>query len=475
MESTNSQEEEAFLQQQEAGRRLFQVLSDTAGSNAHVNAVSILGAIRTRPSFLETATAKIMDSKTVADVVNQSQLVADQLMRLDVFEQVKVLLDRASDSDPLAAPGSINVVYQVKEKSRFFIKTGTEIGNNEGNMNGSITVRNVFGGAEVLETVASFGTRNSSSFQFSLAKPVNASPDSRLDINAHHVLQNNVIMSSYEELSRGVGLRYKTLSRFGFHELGYNCVWRSIDKVADTASLSIRNQVGQSLKSSINHTFIRERRDDMLLPTRGHYVRCSQELAGVMGIGNANFAKVDLEAQVHQQFGGGSLLKNKEDEIVGIHPGVVLSLGLRAGWLANLSEDPKAATVSDRFHIGGPLSVRGFKTGGIGPRDYRDALGGDAYWSAGVSLVAPLPKLEEKPLRAQLFVNAGSSVPLKTGANAQDGLHALAESPSISTGFGLIFRHSIARIELNYCIPLTAARGDQIRRGLQLGIGLNFL
>jgi outer membrane protein insertion porin family len=49
------------------------------------------------------------------------------------------------------------------------------------------------------------------------------------------------------------------------------------------------------------------------------------------------------------------------------------------------------------------------------------------------------------------------------------------QSPSVAVGFGLIYRHSIARLELNYCIPLTAARNDQVHRGLQFGIGLNFL
>lgn len=70
----------------------------------------------------------------MADVINCSQDVAENLMRLDIFDNVNILLDNATDSDPLAAAGSINVVYQVKEKSRVFIKTGTEIGNNEGNM-----------------------------------------------------------------------------------------------------------------------------------------------------------------------------------------------------------------------------------------------------------------------------------------------------------------------------------------------------
>lgn len=70
----------------------------------------------------------------MADVINKSQDVAENLLRLDIFDHVQILLDNATDSDPLAAPDSINVVYQVKEKSRVFIKTGTEIGNNEGNM-----------------------------------------------------------------------------------------------------------------------------------------------------------------------------------------------------------------------------------------------------------------------------------------------------------------------------------------------------
>jgi outer membrane protein insertion porin family len=214
----------------------------------------------------------------------------------------------------------------------------------------------------------------------------------------------------------------------------------------------------------------------MLLPSNGHYIRLSQELSGLFGIGNASFFKTELETQFCKQFGGGQLLIDKEsNEFLGVHPGFVLSGTLRGGFLAELSDHQKASTVSDRFLLGGSLSVRGFRNGGIGPRDYRDALGGNMYWAAGVSAIAPLPKLESKPLRAHVFVNAGTNIPWKVGASAQSTCEALSRSPSISTGFGLIYRHSIARIELNYCVPLTAARGDQIKRGLQLGIGLNFL
>lgn len=211
-----------------------------------------------------------------------------------------------------------------------------------------------------------------------------------------------------------------------------------------------------------------------MLPSNGHYLRIAQELSGMFGIGNAHFFKTELESQFCHQFGGGYLLKDKEtNELLGIHPGLVMSTTFRAGWLANLSDDAKSSTVSDRFLLGGPLSIRGFRNAGVGPRDYRDALGGNMYWAAGISAIAPLPKLESKPLRAHAFINAGTNVPAH--ANFQSTAQALTKSPSISAGLGLIYRHSIARIELNYCIPLTAAKGDQIKRGLQLGIGLNFL
>ncbi|KAI8645410.1 surface antigen-domain-containing protein [Parasitella parasitica] len=473
----NTEEEQRQREYQaEASRRLFALLEQSAGSKAHVNAITILGTKQTRPGFLEKATRNVLEAKTYADVINSAQQVAEKLQRFDIFEGVQILLDNASDSDPLAPPDSINVVYQVKEKSRVFLKTGTEIGNNEGNMNGSITVRNVFGGAELLETVASFGTRNSSAFQFSLSKPVDASPDSRIDINAHRVLCNNTLASSYEELARGAGLRFKTVSKLGYHELSYDMTWRSIDRVSPNASLSIRQQAGDSLKSSINHVFVRERRDDILLPSNGHYIRIAQELSGLFGLGNAHFFKTELESQYCKQFGGGHILLDKENkEFLGVHPGFVVSTTFRAGCLANLSDGDKASTVSDRFFLGGPLSVRGFRNAGIGPRDYKDALGGHMYWAAGVSVIAPLPKLESKALRAHAFVNAGTNIPWQPSTSLQDTKQALSQSPSISAGLGLIYRHSIARIELNYCVPLTAARGDQIKRGLQLGIGLNFL
>lgn len=43
-----------------------------------------------------------------------------------------------------------------------------------------------------------------------------------------------------------------------------------------------------------------------------------------------------------------------------------------------------------------------------------DSLGGDIYWSTGVSLVSDIPRKPHWPIKSHIFVNAG-------GLDAMDG------------------------------------------------------
>ena len=46
----------------------------------------------------------------------------------------------------------------------------------------------------------------------------------------------------------------------------------------------------------------------------------------------------------------------------------------------------------------------------------------------------------------------------------------------ISYGIGIVMSlGGIARIEMNYCYPLRAPKGDKIAPGLQVGVGMDFL
>jgi outer membrane protein insertion porin family len=58
---------------------------------------------------------------------------------------------------------------------------------------------------------------------------------------------------------------------------------------------------------------------------------------------------------------------------------------------------------------------------------------------------------------------------ISTISDLQNGL------PSISAGVGIVYALPVARFELNFSLPLVLRKGEEGRKGLQLGIGINFL
>jgi outer membrane protein insertion porin family len=177
--------------------------------------------------------------------------------------------------------------------------------------------------------------------------------------------------------------------------------------------------------------------------------------------------------------------------------GVAVNLGLRAGVLCPLPVGGAPAAVPsilpDRFTLGGPTDVRGFRMAGLGPHDGNDALGGDVYAAGGASLLVPLPRTgRDTPLRLQAFVNSGRLVALKGGDSDKGNLSlekpgAAWESvkrtvmdlrnelPSTAAGIGLVYAHPMARFELNFSLPLFVRRDELARKGIQFGIGVTFL
>lgn len=123
---------------------------------------------------------------------------------------------------------------------------------------------------------------------------------------------------------------------------------------------SVRSQSGTNHKNSVYHSFVRDQRDSVTLPTRGHFLGIYQELAGLGGRGDTSFLKHELNASYHQ-----SLIDDGDAKLI-------FSTSVRAGLITSILDNQnkdKCPNVSDRFYLGGPLSVRGFKMGGIGERE----------------------------------------------------------------------------------------------------------
>lgn len=210
-----------------------------------------------------------------------------------------------------------------------------------------------------------------------------------------------------------------------------------------------------TLKSSLTYTMERDTRDDAFMTTSGSHSRLVLEGAGFGG--DTAFVKAEGYLQRARQFA----------------EGWSLSTGMRAGWMHTL--DGRAACLSDRFMLGGPTDVRMFRLNSLGPRHKNDSLGGTAYWAAGASLLAPLPGNTDWPLKLHTFLNAGQLAQAAPTAGLAPASYRELLEPSASAGIGVLFQQGPVRLELNFGLPLLARRFDGARKGLQFGIGLEFL
>ncbi|KAK1624179.1 surface antigen [Colletotrichum phormii] len=479
-------------------RRLQQLLSDQNSQPMTINRLQVHGATNTRRGFLDPIftpllTEDVNSSSTLGEVAARLGDARGKLERLGIFHpDVKVHLSNANNTDASSTPTDVDVDVVVKELSRYKFNAGTDVGNSEGSAYTSLLWRNIFGGAEQLTVNASAGTRTRSAYSATLSAPVQSNPDTRIALEGL-ASATDKSWAAHEEVLKGGNLRFSWLSGLkDMHTVEYSGIWRQVTGLRDSASPTVRADAGDSVKSSIKHIYQRDERDNPQLPQSGYVLKSVWELAGLGPLGgDVAFSKSEWEV-------GGAL----PVPVPGVEgsSGISIGGGLRFGMLYPLplgfSSEGKAqpSRINDRFQLGGPTDVRGFHYGGLGPHDGSDSVGGDVFAAGSVNMLFPLPyKGPDSALRFQVFANGGRLVAMKnkskTGASASAGLDAKSVAgsawralndlttglPSTAAGVGLVYAHPVARFELNFSLPLVLRRGEQGTKGLQVGVGINFL
>lgn len=240
------------------------------------------------------------------------------------------------------------------------------------------------------------------------------------------------------------------------------------------ASPSILQEAGPSLKNSFsalirtNGSFVED--GPVLNPTDGWQAYAEGELATPPG--DVNFGKLQAGVSCH----------------VPVNHSLSLHWLGQAGWLHAMAwettsgKTPLPPTVSDRFHIGGPLQIPGFLPAGLGPRDTRstspdrltpagDSVGGDLYYRT--SLMASVPALTSvfPDGRAFGFLAGGTCV--QRFNLGKDPVASFFGSTRASVGVGFATTAMAgSRLEVTYAYPLRYAPVDA-RRNFQLGIGVS--
>ena len=93
--------------------------------------------------------------------------------------------------------------------------------------------------------------------------------------------------------------------------------------------------------------------------------------------------------------------------------------------------------------------------------------------AAGASLINKIPYApNDSNFKMHSFVNVGKLINISKKTHVAK---ELTTNVDMSIGLGIVYAHPAARLELNYVLPIVAHQGEDVRTGLQWGIGLSFL
>ncbi|XP_012940018.1 sorting and assembly machinery component 50 homolog A [Aplysia californica] len=422
-----------------------------------VQRVVVDGLTRTKDDIIIKEVKPLLSAKTFDELVQLSYNAKVKMERLGLFKNVVIAFDVSKDK----RENGYEVLFEVSEFRR--VRSGgihTEISNNDGSLILGMQMPNIFGRGEKLDLHYIIGTKRTHGYKAHLKKPLNNNPDIYMGALAFQS-HGEYPWSGYKQTDRGFALDLTFPTMFGSHNLQWEGVWRDLRALSRETSFSVREQAGHSLKSSLKHTFSIDTRDDRILPTTGTLWQTCQEYAGIGG--NVEFAKQDGTFQWNT-----SLIWD-----------TIFQVSLAGGVMRPL--DPKASVnINDRFFLGGPLTLRGFNLHGCGPHSHENALGAEAYWLAAAHIYSPLPFRPGKGrfgdfFKTHFFVNAGNLGSLDFN-DLNGSVRGLGETMRWSYGMGLVlYLGGMARLELNYVIPMRVQKGDKVNPGLQFGIGINFL
>ena len=276
---------------------------------------------------------------------------------------------------------------------------------------------------------------------------------------------------SFQGTFNGVSVSAKLSAKPWLTQLiKWDCSWRELKPSASPGFVA-RSKCGHTIKSSLVNELTVNTLDHQSLPSSGINLTFSQELAGI-GIGNIAFFKTVAK--------GGYFKQIAKNMIVGITCG--------AGNISHMSssDDFSAACMTsglpcDKFHLGGPLFLRGFQKNRIGNCEEGDHLGCNAYWHLSMhGYTKKIPFLRgdswlSKNVAAHIFTEI-----CQTGDPVSNSfIKWLMDSPYTATratfGLGLIARlGEYGRAELSYCFPVKSNSNDMLNAGLQFGIGVTF-
>jgi outer membrane protein insertion porin family len=212
----------------------------------------------------------------------------------------------------------------------------------------------------------------------------------------------------------------------------------------------ISSQIGYHLESSAGVSLAYDTRNSVKLPDKGQRTALTAQVTGGPLGGAETFYKLGLQSARY---------------IRGFFPGHVLELGGRAG-VAEAFGSSSDVPFFERYYLGGPNSLRGFKYNYVSPRQpgLDEPIGGDSYWFASAEYSIPIFEQEHGiGVRFALFYDIGS-----VGRRPYDfNLSQFSDN----WGLGLRLNLPIGPLRLDYGIPIRHDQNNSSSGQFQFNVG----
>jgi len=347
-------------------------------------------------------------------------------------------------------------------------------------LEGSVKLKNLFGFCETWDASGALELDKTAELSAGVQMPrIGAIPTPL--VARISFLSDDWLKSSLKEHLMGVSVGLLSTMN---HNLAYNLTWRKLTDPTRMSSNSVQEELGHSLLSSIKYAYKVDQRDSSIRPTRGYAFLSSSQVGGLApGSKYSRFLRQEFDVRVALPLG---VLNG------------ALNAGVAAGVIHPL-ERGSTGSVSpllERFYLGGnrplvcrlggPSSLLGFKTRGLGATESRtydpnnsdngtssspelNGLGGDIAVTAfaDLSFDLPLKPLRELGIHGHAFVCAGNLGKLTECDLRKFPVTDFLQTFRSSAGFGVVVPTRLFRIEMNYCYILKQLDHDKGKTGIQ--------
>lgn len=404
-----------------------------------VEKIEIKGNVKTKDKVLRRELA-ISPGETF-DMV-RVKLSKQRLENLNYFEKVD------AQPEPTDVPNRKNLVVNVEEKNTGNMSLGAGFSSVESVVGflevsqGNFDLFNppwFTGGGQKMRLKASYGSRRQD-YLLSFVEPWLLDRKLAFGVDLYH--RNTSFQSSlYDEVQSGMRLSLERALWTDFFRgnVSYTVEDVGIKNVDPAASPELKSEAGTQIVSKIGASITYDTRTGGMIPSGGHRVELATEFAGGPFGGESDFYKMELRGS--QYFPG--FWQGQTWELLG-----------RFGAVQGFSGD--RVTLFNRYFLGGPRSLRGYRFADVSPRDsLNEPFGGNTYWMGSVEYTIPL--IER--LRFAMFYDIGNVYSSSFSFNPNIAKGETMYQDNVGFGFRLNIPN-LGPLRLDYGIPITSDRNQ---------------